>query len=308
MEKNYELIKLPESLYNWINDVYTEKDWSMILSAVNGVIPIEQYSKEDIEKAYQRGVLNKVIADDEIKYVVATFDVRFECLIQCEKELWHSFSKEKIRAIASVMMDPERWLVERIKAIGEGKAVAETVSPVEDAVELINSSDGIITACQCNCNSYIQGCTRDKSNTCIHIYPTGNIPNTHLDRGNCKILTREEAVELVKQTDKDGLVHSLFNGKFKGMCNCCVCCCYNLMNRRNYPIKDYVLKTPFRAQIDSERCVKCGKCTKMCQFGAIQKTKEGKMNIDVDLCWGCGVCRNACTKKAILIYRRDISD
>lgn len=37
-----------------------------------------------------------------------------------------------------------------------------------------------------------------------------------------------------------------------------------------------------------------GECVKSCEFGAIEKTPEGKVTIHPESCVGCGVCVNAC--------------
>ncbi|MCM1256948.1 MAG: 4Fe-4S dicluster domain-containing protein [Roseburia sp.] len=44
-------------------------------------------------------------------------------------------------------------------------------------------------------------------------------------------------------------------------------------------------------------CVDCGEesaCVKSCEFGAIEKTPEGKVRIHPESCVGCGVCVDAC--------------
>ena len=59
------------------------------------------------------------------------------------------------------------------------------------------------------------------------------------------------------------------------------------------------IHTPFysgiRATIDSERCIRCGKCREVCVYGAI--TPDYK--IDEIACEGCGVCYHFCPQEAI---------
>ncbi|TDT71949.1 MinD superfamily P-loop ATPase [Hypnocyclicus thermotrophus] len=50
-----------------------------------------------------------------------------------------------------------------------------------------------------------------------------------------------------------------------------------------------------KAVIDYEKCIKCGKCYRSCNFGAI--TKEIEVNIPK--CEGCGVCEFVCPVNAI---------
>lgn len=51
----------------------------------------------------------------------------------------------------------------------------------------------------------------------------------------------------------------------------------------------------FRPYIDSAACTKCGKCTTLCQFGAIT---DGVITTELN-CEGCGVCAFNCPSHAI---------
>lgn len=41
-------------------------------------------------------------------------------------------------------------------------------------------------------------------------------------------------------------------------------------------------------------CVQCGKCAKVCEFGAITQNPKGVYMINKKLCTGCGKCVEAC--------------
>ena len=49
----------------------------------------------------------------------------------------------------------------------------------------------------------------------------------------------------------------------------------------------------FRPTIDSDRCVRCGKCWVFCPEGAIH-VDDDDIWIDYDHCKGCGICVNEC--------------
>lgn len=71
-----------------------------------------------------------------------------------------------------------------------------------------------------------------------------------------------------------------------------------------------------QAKINSEKCINCGLCMKVCPFhaivyvpvpceescpvGAISKDDNGREDIDYDKCIFCGKCRNACPFGAIM--------
>jgi len=57
--------------------------------------------------------------------------------------------------------------------------------------------------------------------------------------------------------------------------------------------------------IDSEKCIKCGKCAEICQFNALAFVKE-KILIFQELCHGCGSCKLSCPANAISESGREV--
>lgn len=52
--------------------------------------------------------------------------------------------------------------------------------------------------------------------------------------------------------------------------------------------------------LDSEKCIGCGTCVKVCPEGAL-KIIKGKSKIDYEKCFGCGVCIVSCPTKALRV-------
>lgn len=53
-----------------------------------------------------------------------------------------------------------------------------------------------------------------------------------------------------------------------------------------------------RLSVDLERCVRCGKCEKVCPTGAIM-VDEDIFRVDSSLCNGCGRCVDGCREAAL---------
>jgi len=51
--------------------------------------------------------------------------------------------------------------------------------------------------------------------------------------------------------------------------------------------------------IDFSKCIKCGKCSEVCQFNAIVHVKGKKPILIPEQCSGCGACKIACPVKCI---------
>lgn len=58
------------------------------------------------------------------------------------------------------------------------------------------------------------------------------------------------------------------------------------------------------AKIDSEKCVGCGECQRICAFGTIEKSVESKFLTNSLKCEGCGYCARVCPANAIANFPR----
>jgi len=55
-----------------------------------------------------------------------------------------------------------------------------------------------------------------------------------------------------------------------------------------------------KAQVDTEKCIGCGKCDQLCRFDAIH-VQNDKATINEYACEGCGVCDYVCPVKAVTL-------
>jgi len=121
-----------------------------------------------------------------------------------------------------------------------------------------------------------------------------------------RIISREEAEEVLAMTEAEGLVHASYNVQ-EGhgfVCNCCSCCCGFLRGLKEFEAPYVITSSNFVASIDSENCVDCGICAEeRCPMGAIVAKDDSYMVLS-DKCLGCGVCVPTCTGGAISLVRR----
>jgi Pyruvate/2-oxoacid:ferredoxin oxidoreductase delta subunit len=177
------------------------------------------------------------------------------------------------------------------------------VMTYENAYELVKKKDSfIISPCVCRKEKAIDGsaCSRPVE-TCISF---GGDEDFYLKNNIGRKATREEVFDILKLSNKKGLVLQPSNGKdIHWLCCCCGCCCGILRTVKNYPKPEQILSSPFIVSLDESLCTGCGVCEKRCQMDACKVTDE-KVKIDFDRCIGCGLCVSTCKPQALKLERK----
>jgi electron transport complex protein RnfB len=130
-------------------------------------------------------------------------------------------------------------------------------------------------------------------------------PNAYDKAQHIRTLTKEEALELLRQAEEAGLVHTTGNhlGDQDYICNCCACACAILRGAAEYGILTVLEPSAFRASVDENLCVGCDLCIERCQFKALSIV-DGICKVDERRCFGCGICISACGDGALSLAPR----
>jgi len=126
--------------------------------------------------------------------------------------------------------------------------------------------------------------------------------------GWARSVTEEEALEVLDQNEKDGLVliaSTMKEPQF--VCSCCACCCGITAMLKIVPRPvDYVASN-FQARVDTDACGGCHECIERCQFRAVRASSEepkAPVTIDPKRCVGCGLCVPTCRFDAITLVEK----
>lgn len=177
---------------------------------------------------------------------------------------------------------------------------------LEEARRYLKDAD-LIVLMDCACRLQRQNCDSPLTN-CIRLNERGEqaLTSEELSILNPREVTIEEALNVLDQSHKAGLVHmalAVDREEINEICSCCPCCCLVLSAVLRFGSTHLMLKFTAIAVVDESKCVGCGICTERCRFGA-REMVDGAVVFDPELCSGCGLCVSACPAQAITLSCR----
>lgn len=219
-------------------------------------------------------------------------------------EFEKSYSR-KIIQLDSLKKRP--WLHRFVRRIAESYAKKShygQVIPLEDAEQVIDLACSVIRL-PCVCRRMTTG--REARYCLAFTFDRPQKLDSYPDYNQYDVLQKDEAKNLIRSFDEQGLTHSVWTFKtpyIGAVCNCDRdCLAYRIQ------VKADLIRCMFRAEyvafVNRDACNGCKECIPFCQFGAIRfSLTEGKTAIDPQQCYGCGVCRAACSSSAIDLKSR----
>ena len=166
-----------------------------------------------------------------------------------------------------------------------GAGVGMHVIPVEKAIPATNESVDVehishwlkkyedqlgVGYCSCRNAMRIQGegCGELQDEMCIAV---GQFCDYCLETGKGRKITYDEAMEILQRAEDNGYVHQITNidgeDKIFAICNCALGSCFALRTSQLFNTPN-MSASAYRAHVDAEKCVACGKCAEVCPAGA----------------------------------------
>ncbi len=196
----------------------------------------------------------------------------------------------------------------RVVPINVPITAEQQVLPYENARQMLESAKTFqVAECICRKDSALKGAPcKHTLETCLTF---SNEENAFDKYPLGRMISKQEAFDLLAKTEEEGLVHQTYNTKSDHffICNCCSCCCPVLAATKNFGLPYLMAKSHFVAAINQETCEACGACAEeRCPMEAITKDNGGYI-VKPERCIGCGVCTTACPTDSITLIRKPAS-
>lgn len=211
--------------------------------------------------------------------------------------LWHAYWMKDMAAELASANPPWNRVIPAENAI-PGQI---EILPYEIASQMIAKND-VIALADCPCRVLGRNCDKPLD-VCLAFDGAARFLS---ERGMAKVISLEEARNVLKRSEDAALVHTGSNiaDKLLFLCNCCPCCCHMLMLLTKREPPEGLAKSSYQASFQAEECTGCGICQERCPMGAFVVDDETVSFIQ-DKCIGCGLCVSTCPADAIVLEKRE---
>jgi len=282
----------PEFVLLWLDRFYDGDDGEVLL-AVAGGQGTDDIEPARLERAMRRAVLDR---DEAGAYAPASFAERLDICAMFEG--WHDIPAD-IRALLTCWATDDyaasvRDDLEALKsgAPGGSRQIDYTYLLLPEA-EAVIAAENHVYLWPCDCRAIVGACDQ-MLDACLRF---------DNERGLGREISRDRAIEILRETDAAGLTHTDYLGRKAGeahaICNCCTDCCFP---HRAAALLDAERVWPRRrhlAVVDREECTGCGTCAERCPFDAITMSVDDEPLVAAAECRGCGLCSTGCPAEAI---------
>ncbi len=198
---------------------------------------------------------------------------------QCERypdlgACFEEYTRRRIAMVAPVMQNGKQGMMfMRVMPVMSAIENNSKTASYDEVRTLIEKASAIsVGPCSCRRSRRLigEGCGHLEEDMCMYL--NDNAIN-YSRLGTHRLITKEEAYEILKRAEDNGLVHEINQTPgfedTTAICNCCGCSCYAL-RIANYFRSAKSIQSNFLAKVDKNKCVACGQCVENCQTNALK--------------------------------------
>ncbi len=198
---------------------------------------------------------------------------------QCERypdlgACFEEYTRRRIAMVAPVMQNGKQGMMfMRVMPVMSAIENNSKTASYDEVRTLVEKAFAIsVGPCSCRRSRRLigEGCGHLEEDMCMYL--NDNAIN-YSRLGSHRLITKEEAYEILKRAEDNGLVHEINQTPgfedATAICNCCGCSCYAL-RIANYFRSAKSIQSNFLAKVDKNKCVACGQCVENCQTNALK--------------------------------------
>jgi Pyruvate/2-oxoacid:ferredoxin oxidoreductase delta subunit len=296
-----------------IFQILADEDEARLLEAASPPRTIAELAEETgmaadkieamIDPLYKKGLIFKSVKDTGTRYyrVRHLLQMHDSTAVMVDPpqemlDLWKGWMDEEFDDFTRQMEQVLPAPVIRVIPVNVTVEPQNQIMAFDDVKNLVDEADSIAVA-PCSCR-VIDGACGKTVEVCMQFNKAADYA---VDRGTGRPLNKQEAIEMLKLCEEEGLVHVADNHRSVGhiICNCCSDCCINWTSVRTGAGK-FVAPSRFQAVVDDALCTACESCPERCYFEAITMDSAGETAvIEGEKCMGCGLCLVICPTDAI---------
>ncbi|MEW6187463.1 MAG: 4Fe-4S binding protein [Thermodesulfobacteriota bacterium] len=127
-----------------------------------------------------------------------------------------------------------------------------------------------------------------------------------VERLGARLVTKEEAREVLTRAEEAGLIHMSQNMTegISFICNCDRWHCFAVQDALAKPKPGLFFNSGFEPVFDPDLCTACGICIDRCPPQALTLGEGDVPVVDLDRCFGCAACATGCPTAAIAMVNK----
>ncbi|MBU4318438.1 MAG: 4Fe-4S binding protein [Proteobacteria bacterium] len=272
--------------------------------------------EEILEGMANRGLCRATNKEDSAYYVRAPFmpgilEFIFMSGKATDREkklakLIHAY--EKACDATAPVNNVTRYPTARVITVDRSINAKDTVHTFDQVQHYIGANDYIaVGTCYCRHTALLRG--EDihgmPANVCMQF---GDSAQFAVERLGARKITREEAMEVLKQSEEAGLIHMSQNTAdgVGFICNCDRWHCGVVSQALKSSKPALTMNSGFVPSFDPDECVACETCIERCPSEALAMGSDDVPEVNNDGCFGCAACATGCSSDAIsMVHRPD---
>jgi len=233
------------------------------------------FTREQVEKLQATGVVRFKLIDGVKKYyypiwvpgIMEGFLANRE---QCDRlpilgECFEEYTRRRMKPLLPFV---DRGMI-FMRILPVEKAIQNSTrrASYDELSYLIENATAIsVGPCSCRRSRRLmgEGCGHLEDDICMYLNDNAR---TFVENGFHHYITKEEAYEVLRRAEDNGLMHEVNQtdgwDHVNAICNCCGCSCFSLRIANYFQVPE-AIKSNFVAEVDKDKCVACGQCVENC--------------------------------------------